>query len=150
MYITQLTPYSTNSLRFTAQMSKPAHTEKKLKQAPKPTKSAKRATTRPRNDAEHHDKVGIDDRACNDSSHNLYYGSATGEEEVEARKTSNVVPYQLQQWMAETSNHCITLAERLEKSKWTCEDAGTEECLIVDESDESWGRKPYDWILFDE
>jgi hypothetical protein len=40
------------------------------------------------------------------------------------------------------------LAERLEKSKWKYEDIAIEEDLLVDESCENWGRKPYDWILF--
>jgi len=40
---------------------------------------------------------------------------------AERRKVRKVVPYQLQQWAFETFNANITLAERLEKSKWEYE-----------------------------
>jgi hypothetical protein len=48
-------------------------------------------------------------------------GSTPGEEMVEKKKARRRVPYQLQQWAFETSNANISLAERLEKSKWKYE-----------------------------
>jgi hypothetical protein len=149
---TQLTLSSNKSLRSTAHVSndRQADQGQRLEQASKSIKAANIATSYQENDPKDQREIALDDRASSDWSQNQYRASATEEEEVEAGKQSKAVPYQLQQWMFETSNPKITFAERLEKSKWNCEDAGTEECLNVEESCGSWGRKPYDWILFDE
>jgi len=149
---TQLTLSSNKSLRSTADVGndRQADQRQRLEQASIPIKAANIATSCQENNSKDHGKIALDDRASSDWSQNQYRASATEGKEVEAGKLSKVVPYQLQQWMLETSNPKITFAERLEKFKWNCGDAGTEECLIVEESCGSWGRKPYDWILFDE
>jgi hypothetical protein len=149
---TQLTLSSNKSLRSTAHVGNDhqADQRQRLEQASKPIEAANIATSCQENNPKDHGKIALDDRASSDWSQNQYRASATEGKEVETGKLSKVVPYQLQQWMLETSNQKITFAERLEKFKWNCGDAGTEECLNVKESCGSWGRKPYDWILFDE
>jgi hypothetical protein len=149
---TQLTLSSNKSLRSTAHVGndRQADQGQRLEQASKPIKAANITTTCQENDPKDHRKIVLDDRASSDWSQNQYRASATEGKEVDAGKLSKVIPYQLQQWMFETSNPNITFAERLEKSKWNCGDAVTEKCLNMEESCESWGRKPYDWILFDE
>ncbi len=88
------------------------------------------------------------DRAISNSSQIQYRDSLTEEKEVETRYVTKAVPCQLHQWMIETSSPNITLGERLEKAKWKYEGAEAQVNLNLGESEEDWGRKPYDWILF--
>jgi hypothetical protein len=149
---TQLTLSSNNSLRSTAHttIDREAGQWRKPKQDAKPTKAANILDSCHENNSKDYDKTVLDHSADGDWSQNQYQGFAMKEKEDETRKLSKAISYQLEQWILETSNSHITFAERLERSKWKYGDAGTEECSNVEESCGSWGRKSYDWILFDE
>jgi hypothetical protein len=66
----------------------------------------------------------IEDVGGSNWSQILDQGPALEAELFNNTKTLNVFPYQLQHWAFETSNTNITLAERLEKSKWKYEAEG--------------------------
>ena len=110
----QLTPSSNNSSTFPAHIGKVCQTREGLKQLRWPTKATNIASTYQESDPDGHEEIILQHRAGSNWSEILYRDSSTDEDEVETRKTSKTVPYQLQQWMFESSNPSITLAERLE------------------------------------
>jgi hypothetical protein len=117
-------------------------------QASRSAKSAITTNTCQENDLGAEEEIISYDRSGTNWAQIQYRDSSTEEEEVETRNITKVTPYQLQQWMIETSSPNITLGERLEKSKWKYEGADAQGDLGLGEADEDWGRKPYDWILF--
>jgi len=139
-------------LRLTAHIGRDPYAEHELKekQALNPTKVANTTSASQVNYAIYHDNNKLDDSNGVSRSQTSSRNCTVEDEEVETRKTPNFASYQLQQWMLETSSPCITLAERLEKSKWKYAGAETGEYVCKGDCDESWGRKSYDWILFSE
>ncbi|KAE9363532.1 hypothetical protein N431DRAFT_474553 [Stipitochalara longipes BDJ] len=140
------------SLRLTAHIGKvhQAEHELKQKQTPNPTKVANTPSTCQQHAPSYYENIGIDDATSIHWSQAIYRNPTAEDEEFEMKMTSTVASYQLQQWISETSSPCITLAERLEKSKWKYEGTWIGEDLCKGDCRESWGRKPYDWILFSE
>jgi hypothetical protein len=139
-------------LRLTAHIDRDPYAEHELKQkqALNPTKVANTTSASQVNYAIYHDNNKFDDSNGVSQSQTSSRSLTVEDEEVETRKTPNFASYQLQRWMLETSSSCITLAERLEKSKWKYPGAETVEDVCKGDCDESWGRKSYDWILFSE
>ncbi|PMD23204.1 hypothetical protein NA56DRAFT_644117 [Hyaloscypha hepaticicola] len=118
------------------------------KQASRSAKTTITTSTSEGNDLVVDEEIIPYDRDVTSSSQIQYRDSSTEEKEVETRNITKVMPYQLQQWMTETSSPNITLGERLEKSKWKYKSAEAQGDLNLGGADEDWGRKPYDWILF--
>jgi len=115
---TQLTGSSNKSLRLTATIGKVHLGEHELKQkeALDTTKVINTASTCQENAPEDYESAGIDDKSAIHFSQ-AHHNCTTEDEEVQLKNTPNFASYSLQQWMLETSNSCITFAERLEKSK---------------------------------
>jgi hypothetical protein len=147
IYATKLIRSSNKSSQFLAHL-KANDAVLVQKQASRSAKTAITTSTSQGNDLGVDEEIMPNDRSGSNWSQIQYRDSSTEEEEVETRYMTKVSPYQLQQWMTETSSPNITLGERLEKSKWKYEDAEAQEDFNLGEADEDWGRKPYDWILF--
>ena len=150
---TRLTSSSNNSSsRFPATTGTVHLREHDLKQKESldPTKVGNAESTCQEKAPENYEKVYVDNTIEHYSSQMPYRNRTTEDEEVELRKTPYFASYQLQQWMLETSNSCITFAERLEKSKEKYQGTGNGDNLCGGNCDEDWGRKSYDWILFSE
>jgi hypothetical protein len=116
----QITSPSNKPSVFHAHVGK-ARQPREPQQAQNLAKCAKISTNCQEKNSAHAEEDIIDGVAGSNWSQILDHGSQPEEEVVERRKLRKVVPYQLQQWAFETSNANITLAERLEKSKWNYE-----------------------------
>jgi hypothetical protein len=147
IYVTKLIHSSNKSSQFLAHL-KPNEVGLRQKQTSRSAKAAITTSTVQGNDLGADEEIIPCDRSGANWSQIQYRDSSTEEEEYETRTITKVVPYQLQHWILETSSPNITLGERLEKSKWKYEGAEAQEDLNLGESDDDWGRKPYDWILF--
>jgi hypothetical protein len=139
VYQHQLMPSSNKSSQMIACIDKACLSQEKSNQDPNPAKPTNIPSTCQENDPMRADDIIPGDGAVNEWPQVLWRHAATEYEEVETRKRSNALPYQLQQWLFDTSSPNITLAERLEKSRWKYENAKNEDGVIVAESDESRG-----------
>ena len=148
----QLTSSSNKSLRLTALIGKVHLDDEELKQkeALETPKVGNTSSTPQENASKYYGDTVVNDGTDICASQAPYQNCTTENEEVESSTTPNFTSYQLQQWMLETSNSCITLAEKLEKSKWQSQSSRAEHGPCGDDCDENWGRKAYDWILFNE